>query len=148
MNNITISRIDTVEEIVTTLKFCAEFFHNQKYNTPDNVKYLSQKFADYGNVIRATSEDVLLGFCAYYANDFDCYCAYLSMIIVVSAAQGMGVGKELLKSMICDCRTKGMRFIRLEVACDNHQAISFYTKNEFKLEKSVSNTTVQYILEL
>ena len=148
MNKITITHLETEEEIYVVLKYCAPYFHNQSYNDPDVIRKLSKKFYAYGNVIKATCEDNLLGFCAYYANDLEGHNAFLSMIIVVSSAQGSGVGKELLNKLIYDCRSKGMLHIRLEVADDNNRAIRFYEKNNFVFERKLSDTTCQYALDL
>lgn len=148
MNGIKTSRLNTEEDIRAIIEFCAPFFHNQFFNNKEIIKKLSRKFYNQGNVIIATYKDTPLGFCAYYANDYDSRCAFISMIIVISSAQGLGVGKELLENMVIDCRNKGMLYIRLEVANDNIHAIRFYERNKFIYERKLSDATCQYVLNL
>ena len=121
----------TIREVMGS---CGEAFHNQTLNTQDAIDQLSRKFASSGRFLVAERGKDLLGFCAYYANDEVSKVAFLSMIIVRSHAQGTGTGSRLLASAIEDCRSRGMKHLRLEVANDNISAIAFYEKRGFKLE--------------
>ena len=148
MREIVVTHLNNEDEIRSILIYFSPYFHNQAINNIETIGKLSKKFHSNGHVIYATEDNLPLGFCAYYANDYTNYNAYLSMIIVVSAAQGMGIGKTLLKKVIDDCRIKGMRYIRLEVAKDNNLAICFYEKNGFHFEREASQSSCQYVLAI
>lgn len=148
MNGLVRESLSDFQSIYSLLNLCAPFFHNQSVNNPSDIKKLSEKFAKYGNVIRISEEDKILGFCAFYANDDVNHCAFLSMIIVIPTAQGKGVGKMLLDDMIQRCREAGMCSISLEVADDNARAIKIYHKAGFVKGKKLSDTSSQYVLDI
>ena len=60
----------------------------------------------------------------------------------------MGGGTALLSTIKDICRNNGMKKIRLEVADDNHKALSFYTKRGFVFEAAAEKGTSFYIMGL
>ena len=136
------------KQIETVLTLCSPFFHNQSKNNSKFVTAQAEKFAKNAVFTVAVEDDSVIGFCAYYANDYKTCRAYLSMVVVSSYARGRGIGSALLKHMIQDCKSKGMRLIQLEVANNNTVAIRFYQKHKFKLSGGLSETSSMYELNI
>jgi len=38
----------------------------------------------------------------------------------------MGIGRQLLDAVVCECRTRGCRSLQVEVGGDNHPALALY----------------------
>ena len=56
---------------------------------------------------------------------------YLSNIAIANRYQGLGYGSFLLKSAMHFWKNRGIKRVSLDVYKQNHQAISFYTRNGF-----------------
>lgn len=132
------------KEIYEILSICKEDFYNQKLNTEESIQFLANKFYKNARVVYATENEKVQGFIAYYSNDTETKVGFVSMIIVKSNLQGMGVGTELLQYAEDDCRNKGMNCIRLEVAVENKKAREFYRKKAF-FETMLKNNESIYL---
>lgn len=111
-------------------------------------KKIAEKFSKYGKVIGVTTDTRLIGFAAFYCNDFSDRKGYLSMIAVKPDVQGMGYGKALLTNVEHIVRCNGMFLLQLEVAKENFSAISFYRVNGyFPVEERKKSVIYQKILE-
>ena len=80
------------------------------------------------------------GFCAFYDNDMETKCAYITLIAVDSSWQAKGIGRRLVMKTIERACQNGMKMIRLEVAKENFPAISFYEKCGFQRWKDDDNS--------
>jgi ribosomal-protein-alanine N-acetyltransferase len=83
----------------------------------------------FGKALWSPSEESCWGF--YMAQCAADSCDLLT-ILVQKCQKKKGWGVFLLESFLEDARQKGVKKIFLEVAADNHAAISFYKKSGFK----------------
>ena len=56
----------------------------------------------------------------------------ICQIAIHPELQKMGLGSELLKEVIMECKVNRVRFLALEVRVSNTKAINFYKKHGFK----------------
>jgi ribosomal protein S18 acetylase RimI-like enzyme len=75
-------------------------------------------------LITVIEEDVLKGFLAYYANDYENKVAFLSMLIISPSARRMGYGRRLVEFVFADLTLKGFKKCCTEVKEDNIKALS------------------------
>ena len=66
-------------------------------------------------------------------------CLILSVLVVVAAYRGKGIGSELLKTVIMHSWDAGLKRIELEVFTTNTVAVNLYKKNGFELEGTKRN---------
>ena len=133
------------QAIAEAITVCAESFHDQACNDPAKIRGFAEKFAAKAHFFAAYDGGEVRGFAAFYCNDYESMTAFISMIVVLSNYQYMGGGSSLLKAVKDTCRKKGMKRIRLEVADDNHKALSFYTKRGFVYEAAAGKDTSFYV---
>ena len=138
--------INSEYEILEILFDFKKDFYNQELND-DTVKFLASKFAKYATFVKILENDRALGFVAYYSNNTETKTAFLSMIVVSTEFQGLGIGTKLLNYIQEDCKNAGMNYLRLEVDGSNTNAISFYKKNCF-IEESKNDKSIIMIKKL
>lgn len=133
--------LNDLSSIQLILHRCASSFFNQSLNAESILQCLSEKFYKNAQVVQICNDNNLVGFAAYYCNDFKDKNAFLSMIIILKEYQSMGAGGILLKHIIEDCKSAGMENLLLEVDKKNEFAIKFYLKKGFVfLEKETENS--------
>ncbi|MDD3415820.1 MAG: GNAT family N-acetyltransferase [Lachnospiraceae bacterium] len=145
---IQIRKAHNVEQICSVLMRCRNAFFDQSINYDEQLINLSKKFAQNAIVSVVYINDEIAGFTATYCNDKVEKVAFLSMIIVCDQFQQNGLGGLLLQHLLGDCKNNGMEQLRLEVDQNNKNAIAFYKKNGFKIEKSVSEHSMFMIKKL
>lgn len=124
--------VTSLEEIESVMTNCSADFFDQSINNSEIIKSLAMKFFEKGIFICARDKDTIAGFVAFYANDKDNGCGFISMIIISRYFQGCGIGSNLLKLCAEQCKNNGMTTLRLEVNENNERAIAFYKKKGFK----------------
>ena len=75
----------------------------------------------------------LVGFVAYYANDYTTKCAFVSMLWVSASQRQRGVGSVLLRHVVEVSKARGFASIRLEVSRHNTAASGFYASRGFRV---------------
>ena len=95
-------------------------------------KSFSKKLSDFGKVIVMEENENVIGFAAFYCNDFKSKEAYLSYIAVKKEFLKCGYGKRIMESVILRARLAGMHSLKLEVRKDNDIAIAFYKHLKFQ----------------
>ncbi|GLY27737.1 ribosomal protein S18-alanine N-acetyltransferase [Kineosporia sp. NBRC 101731] len=80
-------------------------------------------------VVAESAEDELLGYAGLLAPGAE---ADVQTVAVAPAAQGRGVGRQLLDAMIDQARSREATSLLLEVRADNEQAIRLYTRRGFE----------------
>jgi len=143
-----IRRVDAAEEVARIL---AEFDHAFPRSISSRVTDLqthARKLRDRGNVYAAEEGGRCLGFVAFYANDHATGAGFVSHIAVAAEARGCGVGQRLMATCVDDCRSAGMRSLRLEVDAVNTAAISFYESLGFRVEGEASAVSVYLARDL
>lgn len=78
----------------------------------------------------ADDEDALLGYADLYCNA-DEREAEIQTIAVARAAQGRGIGRELLQHCLAEADRRGLPRMLLEVEADNTAAITLYERHGF-----------------
>lgn len=139
------SDLDSIKSVLLLLR---SSFFNQEINNSQIIDNLSDKFHRFGTFLVAKKGEEICGFSAFYSNDLITYTAFLSMIVVSSNYQGMGIGQLLLNKTIEICRENNMKHLSLEVDKNNNRAIHFYIKNGFVFLKQKTFKTLIYILDL
>lgn len=99
---------------------------------------LADKIAKRAVVMAAYADDVAVGYCACYMNDFINNTAYITLIAVKKEYQNRGIGTEILQYVKQAAAVNGFCKIRLEVQRENVSGIRFYEKNHFVLEGPAS----------
>lgn len=118
-------------EIDCIIKECDKAFRNpiaKRKIYSDLLPKLSQK----GICMMAYCKEVM-GYCAFYANDYVGKKAYISLLAVKQKYQGMHIGSHLLNKCMEMARSYGMTACMLEVDKNNSFAIEFYGRKGFAL---------------
>ena len=144
----TINKVNDFEEILSILKLCSDDFFDKEAMAEDKLTELASKFSRFAEFLVFCEDENVLGFVAFYNNDPLNKVAFLSMIIVRSFCQGKKLGTHMLKYIIKQCKADGTEFLRLEVNKLNTRAINFYLKYNFVKEKSATEISDYYILDL
>ena len=147
MKKMDIRTLTDKQAIAEAITACAEAFHDQTCNDPAKILGFAEKFPAKAYFLAAYDDDEVKGFAAFYCNNYENMTAFISMIVVVSNYQYHG-GTVLLSTVKDICKKNGMKKIRLEVADDNHKALSFYTKRNFVFEAAARKGTSFYVLSL
>lgn len=88
----------------------------------------------------------IIGFIAYYCNDFKSKKAFLSQIAVAETKKKTGIGTLLLNDCLLNCVQMGMQTIECEVDDTNQIAIDFYKKEGF-LYSCPAGELSQYLIK-
>lgn len=142
-----IQRIKSLPEILRTMYLCAEVFPNPALKDEKLINTLAQKYAEIAEFYVLYSENETCGFIAYYCND-ESRNAFVSMLMVREKFQRQGIGRAFLDRVIEDCEKLNKSRIRLEVDLDNEKGLSFYRKNGFTRERSASDKSDYYVMEV
>ena len=143
-----IVKANSIKQVYDALKECAGDLHDQSLNNETDLKRLSEKFFANGTVFTAYESEKIVGFIAYYRNNFEARCAYLSMIACKKKFWGKGIAAALYDKMYLDCKKNYFVKIRLQVAKDNMRAINFYRRRNFKFECSSDEKFDYYVTEI
>lgn len=96
------------------------------------INRFAQKLSKQAEVILLLSEEkYIIGFEAFYANNFKTKEAFLSLIAIEEQYRGGDYAEKLLSKCLDICLQKGMVQLKLEVNKSNDRAIAFYIKNDF-----------------
>jgi len=82
------------------------------------------KLIDRASIITIMAQDALLGFLAYYANDYVNKIGFISMLIIDPSTKRMGYGRRLVEFAVKDLTLKGFKKCRTEVNADNTKAVN------------------------
>ena len=127
-----ISEIYTLKEIRAVLDECKSDIFSASLNKNEIFDRLAFKYYENGIVFKVQYKNKIVGFAAFYANDFVNMTAFISMIILKKSFQGKGIGSILLEKIIDRSVYQNMNQLRLEVNNNNFSAIGFYKKHGFK----------------
>ena len=143
MDNKILKKITNVEDCKKLLQLFSECLESlQQRNAID---FFAEKFSKYASVIVAeNSENICMGFIAYYANNLESKTAYITMVATLPEYRGMHIGQSLMDYCKKDIIAKGYTFIRLEGGKNNLIAQQFYKKNGFV----IINENSKYLMEL
>ncbi len=131
--------------IKTIMRACAQSFYDQSVNSEERIQQLSKKFSDSACFVCAQDEGKIIGFTAFYCNDFTDKIAFLSMIIIKDEFQNRGLGNVMLIDCMNRCKEKNMDVLRLSVDCNNRRAIKFYEKKGFVQVRTNENSFLMEI---
>jgi ribosomal protein S18 acetylase RimI-like enzyme len=143
MNNI-IYRINSSiqSEIRSHLELCSDEF-NPPLNSYINIKKYSTKIFEKTTRFEAYHNEKLVGLIAVYLNKEEKY-GFITNVSLESKFHNIGISKKLLEKCIkYNLEIKSKKLI-LEVYKINIKAISFYTKNGFKI---IENKDDKFIME-
>ena len=147
MSNITFCFINDKEEKKRTVASFAYCFYNQSRGEQE-LAQLAEKIAAYAELLAVNVGSETAGYTAYYRNDKTSGTAYITAIVLGKAYRGIGLGTQMLKRVIEDCRLNGFTSLRLEVDNANLAAVNLYTKLGFRKEKEASGSSSYYCLTL
>jgi len=99
----------------------------------DDLNAYVDKIMEKACIISVMEQNVLLGFLAYYANDYESKNAFLSMVVISPTVRKMGYGRRLVDFFIADLVLKGFKRCLTEVKEDNIKAINVCKKVGFSL---------------
>ncbi|MDC7236622.1 MAG: GNAT family N-acetyltransferase [Sphaerochaetaceae bacterium] len=120
-------------------------------NNKDNIYYYSEKFYKYGEVWGLYLQDStlkLVGFVAFYANDFNKKIVYISMIAIDPTFRKLGYATILLEYLEKLCIKKDMKFMKLEVDVNNKVALNLYKNFGFEIVNKSDNNKYYLIKSL
>lgn len=127
-------------------------FKNHYYNaeclSDEILRNLANKYKNFGEVMIATYNNEVIGYIAYYRNDYDNYNAYISTVVIKKERRGMRIGKTLLRKVIIDCESHGFKVIKLEVDDNNDKAVSLYKSFGFIRTQTATCRSSYYTLFL
>lgn len=131
-----------IEKILIKFKHC---LLSLKSNNID-IKEQALKFSQKSVFLIILKNNKVLGFIAFYCNDFKNRISFLSMIAVLPEYSGNGYGHILMNEFIRISKEKGMSVLKLEVNKNNVNAISFYKKLGFKINDEMDNSFIMEYL--
>ncbi len=135
MKDIQVVAVQTEDDIFNSLSSCAPSLYNQSVNSEEALRKLSSKYSKFGACYSVTIGGCMAGFVSCYVNDIQNHIAFLSIIVISKAYQGLGLGTLLLDIVFTVCKQNAMRGLRLEVDKNNSNAIRFYNNRGFVKEK-------------
>ena len=98
------------------------------------LEYANKIFSN-ANLQLHIEKGEVVGFIAYYANDYKSLKAYVTLIGVVSMHRGKGIGKALLESSMGLLKKEGFKTYSLEVGKENSGAMILYQNIGFTIEE-------------
>ena len=131
-------------------RICA-FITDNEYLLPDplskhvDIRLYCQKLLNWGRVFVYEQNAQIYGLIMGYMNDIESRMAHLQVLIVASAEQHKGIGKELVQMFIIESVNSHMNDIILTCDANNYKAQLFYTTMGFNLSNiSHPNPLKQY----
>lgn len=97
----------------------------------ENFLNTLDKIVNHGIVICAMKKERIVGYCAFYMNDFESNTIYISLLAVDDNWQGKHIGTNIIDYIKKLGRINGFEKIRLEVNNSNITGIKFYKNNNF-----------------
>jgi ribosomal protein S18 acetylase RimI-like enzyme len=61
-------------------------------------------------------------------------CGYVSLLAVEKEAEGLGIAHRMMEAAEAWARTRGYRFLSLDVFADNRRAVALYERRGFRTE--------------
>lgn len=118
---------DTFAEILSPAQI--EYMLDKMYN----LKTLESQMVEKGQIfLLAGEEGRFLAFAAFELNNSEGGKTKLHKIYILPSAQGIGLGKKLIKEVCNQAKEKGQKSLLLNVNKFNHSAIDFYQYLGFK----------------
>ncbi|MGJ7457455.1 GNAT family N-acetyltransferase [Halomonas sp. RA08-2] len=118
-----------------------DFFHGV------DVEAYAEKLLRESELLVHYREGKALGIAAFYCNDVETLCAFLSLLWVSPEARGSGIARELLDGIISVMEVKRFRYLKLEVLANNHRAINFYRRQGFEeIDSKMGNLIMGLVL--
>lgn len=137
-------RKEKIEEVI--YQFDGVFI-NRVTERP-NFNDMMNKITEKANVLVAVCNNEIVGFCAFYMNDFITNTIYISLIAVDKKCQGKHIGTQMMNYIKSAGQVNGFEKIRLEVDDENAQGTIFYIQNGFVYETRASDDSGYMILNL
>lgn len=100
----------------------------------DLAEYVAKLMGE-GFVLVAEEAGGVRGVAAGYANDSRRRTAYLSVIAVVGASRGSGIGSRLLRAFELEAAGRGMHFVSLHTAAENSASRAMYERCGYACEE-------------
>lgn len=122
-------------------------FENSVVARP-NFEDALDKITNKASVLIAVYENEIVGFCAFYINDFVTNTVYISLIAVDEGCQGNHIGSLMIDYVKSAARINGFNKIRLEVDSNNTKGIIFYNHNAFNFERVASESSKYMVCNL
>lgn len=97
----------------------------------DDLDSYIDKLMEKACIITIMEQDVLHGFLAYYANDYDNKVGFVSMVLTDPSTRRMGYGRRLVEFALKDLTLKGFKKCRTEVNADNTKALNALKRLNF-----------------
>lgn len=144
-------------EIIQVKKYNQIYYLIKKFNnvfTPplskrsNNLSSYSRKLHKNAMVYVAKKKRRILGFIAFYINDFKTYTAYGTLIAVIPKAQNQNIGQLLVEMFINESKKRGMKRIKIEVDKHNEKAIYIYKKHGYKYLCDASDSSIYMIKDI
>jgi len=126
---------------------------NNAFTTPlskrtNNLSSYSRKLHKNAMVYVVKKKRRILGFTAFYINDFNTYTAYGAIIAVIPKAQNQNIGQLLVEILINESKKRGMKRIKIEVEKHNEKAVYIYKKHGYKYLCDASDSTIYMIKDI
>ena len=133
MKDFHIFRIRSYRKILSIVTGFADDLFNQAHNNRELLSQLAKKYSLIAEFYLVEIDGKEAGFIAFYANDTATNTGFISMIVVHSPFQGLGIGSILMDLAISVCKLRGLTRLRLEVDVHNDRAMQFYERNGFSV---------------
>ena len=137
-------RKEKIEEVI--YQFDGVFI-NRVTERP-NFKDMMNKITEKAYVLVAVCKNEIVGFSAFYMNDFITNTIYISLFVVDKKCLGKHIGTQMMNYIKSAGQVNGFEKIRLEVDDENVQGTIFYIQNGFVYETRASDDSGYMILNL
>lgn len=98
-----------------------------------NISEYAEKINQNAEIYFLVNNDIDIGMCAIYSNDYENKIIYISSISIKKDYLSKGLGQVLLDYIFTLKNNYNMKYIKLEVKKNNIKAINFYKKNGFQV---------------
>ena len=83
----------------------------------DEIDIYIEKVCKSAVIIAAYDGKKIVGFVAFYVNDYERKMAYITQILVTGQYRNRKIGEKLINACEKECREKGFTTLKLEASC-------------------------------
>lgn len=141
-------KVNNSIEVLKIMEQFDEVFPRKLSTIVPSMKKYAEKVFRNAEVYACKLEEETIGYIVFYCNDLVNQSSYISQLAVKNSYRNCGIGKKLLEICKNESIYNNMKYIRLEVDIINSDALRFYSKNNFKIEREASKDSMYMKLEL
>lgn len=141
MDKLTVNHIKSIAHVSSILFEFDNVFVPSLSTRIISLDIYAKKIVDCGDVYTVEKDREVLGFVAFYLNDYITNTGYLAQIAIKPDSMIKGISYKLIKIFENKGYENGMKDLKLEVDNSNKRAINFYKKNGYRHSGEASDNS-------